>query len=687
LQQRAKPYCLKNSILHRFNAGFPGSPRLRKSCFWLLSCLIGWGSSSNALWAQQPVAASKTTQQIGPPNDSLRLLYVYSTAPERVIEDHDTLPDTRFRMYDPAREQTIDYGTLGNLGTPNRPLLFQPRARRGFDFGIHGYDMYLIRPDEVRFYHNTRSFSEVFFTQGRSQFDGLLNAKYGRTFSKGSVFSLDYRTVNNTGQYKYQRSRHNAISMGLWVPVSDRYSFFISFTKNVVHQRENGGLANNPDFGDGQFSGPISAAIRLPDQLATTRISNQIAQFTQYLNFTRGADEGRRVFRAEHTLAWTQNTSKFADGPLKGDTLFYNEFLTDRRGIRQYMAYNRLDNTFGVSTFKARNKGQPSDLFMVGIAHSYIKVKQEPLADSSFSNLFLTGNLSITPSERFNWLVKGSFGILSNLGEYQLESSLQLGLGAFGVLRAGIFSQLYPPTLLDARLYVSKRLVWNNDFKKPLENTLWGTYALPKIGLEVTGRTYLVNNYIYADQKGFATQTGAPLQVLQLILSENLKIGAFHFDNTVALQRANRTDVFRLPGWFSKNSLYFDGRVFQKKMEFSAGIDFRVNQAFRPDGYQPVTGQFHIQDSLRQIIYPWLDAFVAFKVSSFRFFIRMENLGNLWNNSAVFYQTAYYAQPFRAIRFGINWRFMDQNMKSNNPTNGSGTSGRNSSRPPGSRGF
>jgi hypothetical protein len=122
-------------------------------------------------------------------------------------------------------------------------------------------------------------------------------------------------------------------------------------------------------------------------------------------------------------------------------------------------------------------------------------------------------------------------------------------------------------------------------------------------------------------------------------------------------------------------------------MQFSGGIDFRVNQAFRPDGYQPVTGQFHIQDSLRQIIYPWLDAFVAFKVSSFRFFIRMENLGNFWNNSAVFYQTAYYAQPFRAIRFGINWRFMDQNMKSNNPTNGSGTSGRNSSRPPGSRGF
>lgn len=676
---------MKHILLNRLFARFPGSQRLRKSCFWLLAFLIGWGSGFTKANAQQPVAASKTTQQIGPPNDSMRLLYVYSNAPERVMEDKDTLPDTHFRMYDPVRQQKIDHGSLGNVGTPNRAMLFQPRARRGFDEGIHGYDLYQLRPDDLRFYHNTRSFSEVYFSQGRTQFDGLVNAKYARTFDKGVVFALDYRAISNQGQFKYQRSRHNAFSLGVWAPISEQYSFFVIFTKNVMSQRENGGITRDADFGNGQFSGPISAAIQLPNQTAATRISNQVFQFAQYLKFTRGS-AGTRVFRAEHTIRWAQNTSKFADAPLKDDALFFGKFLVDQRGIRQYVAYKQLDNQLAISTFKARKEGQPSDLITIGIAHSYFKLNQEP-TDTIFSNLFLTGSLSITPSERFKWLAHGSLGLLGNIGEYQLESSLDLSLGVLGQLRAGVSSQLYPPALLDTRLYVSKRLLWQNDFKKPLENSLWAAYALPKLGFEAMGRTYLVNNYIYTNQDGFAAQTGAPLQVFQLLVTENFKIGAFRLDNTFALQRANRSDIFRLPGWFSKNSAYFDGRIFRKRMQFSAGVDFRINQAFKPEGYQPVTGQFYVQDSLEQPIYPWLDAFVAFKVSSFRFFIRMENLGNLWNDSAVFYQTAYYPQPFRAIRFGINWRFMDQNMKSSSTTNGGGTPGRNSSRPPGGRGF
>lgn len=57
-----------------------------------------------------------------------------------------------------------------------------------------------------------------------------------------------------------------------------------------------------------------------------------------------------------------------------------------------------------------------------------------------------------------------------------------------------------------------------------------------------------------------------------------------------------------------------------------------------------------------------MDAFVAFKVPSFRFF-RYENLQTIWNKSDVFYQTALHPQPFGAIRLGISWRFMDSNVE------------------------
>jgi len=88
-----------------------------------------------------------------------------------------------------------------------------------------------------------------------------------------------------------------------------------------------------------------------------------------------------------------------------------------------------------------------------------------------------------------------------------------------------------------------------------------------------------------------------------------------------------------------------------------------MNADFTPDGYQPVTAQFHLQDSVTSRSYLWLDVFAALKVDSFRFFVRYENLATLWDSQTLFYQTARYAQPFGALRFGVGWRFLDDNRE------------------------
>ena len=123
-------------------------------------------------------------------------------------------------------------------------------------------------------------------------------------------------------------------------------------------------------------------------------------------------------------------------------------------------------------------------------------------------------------------------------------------------------------------------------------------------------------------------------------------------------------------------------------MLLNLGVDFRINSEFRPDAYQPLTWQFHLQDTLTQKPYPWLDVFAAFKVQSFRFFFRYENLQTLWNNSDVFYQTASHPQPFGSIRLGIAWRFLDSNLPetgNNNPNTPTGIGP--SAQPPSGRGF
>lgn len=609
-----------------------------------------------------PVSPPVTPPRILTPVDTTPLAYTLPQTPERLEPEEDTLPDYHFRIYNPARQRPVDYGTLGNLGSSARPLFFETQPRQGFDAGVHAFDLYNLRPDDLRFYRHARSYSDVFFSQGRTQQEGMLNARLARTFAGGTTFSLDYRTINNLGQFRHQRDQHLALLFGIWVPKGKRYEGFLIFAKNINRQQENGGILNDTVFGGDQLQGPIAAEVRLPDDQATTRLADQTLQLTQHLRFLGSNDSRRRALRATHTFAWQQQQFKFYDQGLAGDTVFFRNFLTDRRGLRHFIDLDRLDNTLGLSTFKEKRAGRPSDVLTLGLMHSYFRLRQEP-RDSAFSNLFLTGHLAITPSDKFAFVARGALGLLANIGEYRLQGELTLGLGRVGVLRASLLSQRRPPSLLHHQLFVSQRPIWRNDFQKPVETTLSGTYALPAVGFEATVRTHLVSNYLYFDQNGAPAQTGAPVQVAQLLVSENLRLGGLRFDNTIALQQSNRLgEVLRLPQWFSRNSLYYAGKIFKKRLYITVGADFRINSEFRPDAYQPLSWQFHLQDSLTQKPYPSLDLFAAFKVQSFRFFFRYENLRTLWDKKEVYYQTAYHPQPFGAIRLGIAWRFLDSNL-------------------------
>ena len=655
---------LKPPVLHRQLVSFPTPAQARKAYFWRLPVvLLLLGSGWMPLLAQPtiPAAGPPATPRVIAPVDTTSLAYTLPATPERLEPEEDTLPDYHFRIYNPARQTAVDFGTLGNLGSSARPLFFETQPRRGFDVGVHAFDLYQLRPNDLRFYRNARSYSDVFFSQGRTQQEGMLNARLARTFSGGTTFSLDYRTINNLGQFRHQRDQHLALAFGIWVPVGKRYEGFLIFAKNINRQQENGGIVTDTVFGSDQFQGPIAAEVRLPDDRATTRLAEQTLQLTQHLRFLGSSDSRGRALRATHTFAWQQQQFKFFDQGLSGDSVFFRNFLTDPRGLRHFIDLNRLDNTLSLSTFKQKQAGRSSDVLSVGVAHSYFQLRQEP-RDSAFSNLFLTGQLAITPSERFAFVAQGALGVLTNLGEYQVRGELTLGLGRIGVLRASLLSQRYPPSLLHHQLFVSKRPVWRNEFQKPVETTLSGTYALPSVGFAVTVRTHLVTDYLYYDQNGRPAQI-TPVQVGQLLVSENLRLGGLRFDNTIALQQSNRLgEVLRLPQWFSRNSLYYAGRIFKKRLYLTVGADFRINSEFRPDAYQPLTWQFHLQDSLTQKPYPSLDVFAAFKVQTFRFFFRYENLRTLWDKKTVYYQTAYHPQPFGAIRLGIAWRFMDSNL-------------------------
>ena len=131
----------------------------------------------------------------------------------------------------------------------------------------------------------------------------------------------------------------------------------------------------------------------------------------------------------------------------------------------------------------------------------------------------------------------------------------------------------------------------------------------------------------------------------------------------VILQQTTN-DALNLPNIFSKHSLYYDGKWFQQKLKIKLGIDLRMNNSYFANSYNPLVGQFIIQNKQKINFFPAVDASVSIKVQQFRFFVKAENLTRFFANAIdsiqadyQYYQTALYPIQNSRFRLGLGWKF------------------------------
>ncbi len=713
--------------------------------------------------------------------DSLLIFYYYMDNPNEEFPYQDTLLDNYFHQFDPARTRTLDHGTLGYLGSPTFPLFYQSSLRQGFDVGLHQYDLYKIKVDDLRFYNLKRAYSDFYFSQGGSQDDIQLKGKFSRNFNKNVNVSLDYHRISQYGSsaairyfYQNQRARHTALAGGLtFKNDANTYQGFFAFSNNIHQQEDNGGIESDTSFlqDDNGFASTLAIPVWLDD--AETRHSEQEISYTHYYNYNpiqfkankkRKAEEKvkakaaaaaaaarvatldslskipidstsisnsdsleianpvldslkntpidtlqnppldslqkakvdsisnqkttrpsfgpppsfsnsppentlpkGRTYTLMHRLAYKKGTYRFSDISAFADSSYYKNLLLDFRGIRHFVQTRKIENTFAISTFKPRKSGadkvkQQSDFFEIGIRHSFNWIDEEA-ADSTVNNLFLTGKWNFAPSERLKVKTYAHLGLWDNAGDYRVSGEFFFDLKKLGQLKLNAVNQLYRPELLQQRFYISSRNAWTNDFKPTLETNLSATYALPKWGFQASGQYHLLNNFIYFDTLATAQQTGAPLSIFQLILQQNFRLGSFHLDNVIVLQQTTN-DALNLPNLFSKHSLYYDGKWFKRKLQIKLGVDVRMNNSYFANTYNPLVGQFILQNTQKINFFPAVDASASIKVQQFRFFVKAENLTRFFADAVgsiqadeQYYQAALYPIQNSRFRLGLGWKF------------------------------
>lgn len=642
----------------------------------LLGLLLAWHTNAQAPRrgippADGPSAISDSIQpQISEDDtpDTVGIFYFYADNPLRETPYSDSTL-RNFQQYDPVRQRDLDYANLGILGSAHRPLVFQTPWRRGFDVGLHQFDLYLTPVTQTPFYRIQKAFTNVSFMVGSEQADSYFTGQFSRNFAKGVNFSIDYKRLSYIGsenQYPNQNARNTALATGIWLKSkSQRYQGFLAVAGNTVEQEDNGGVSVEPTDTVSIQGGPASAQVFLPN--SQSRYSSRELAYTHYFQLGGKPDSLKgftRAYTLSHQIIGGDYSYKFFDDDLAADTAFFNNFFnfkTDDRGLRHFIRYRKVENSFRLSTFKLR-KGREDeprseqDLLEVGAVHSIYFVNQEP-RDSTINNLFLTGKWNLSLGQRLRLESYAHLGFLGATGDYRVNGDLLVDLGKFGTLKAEFINQLYSPNLIQHRFYLSQRPLWNNDFKQTLSTTIGGSYTIPKLQINLIGRYHLLNNYIFFDSTGIVQQTGTPVSILQLMVQKDFKVGNFHLDNLFAFQQTSE-DFIRLPQIFGKHSLYYAGLWF-KVLSVELGFDLRYNDAYFSEYYNPVTGQFQLQNRQRVEFYPAVDAFFSLRIQKFRAFVKMENITSFARPDEYFYQTAYYPNVKASIRMGVKWRLVN----------------------------
>lgn len=582
--------------------------------------------------------------------DTVPIKWMFSYEPQKYYYLSDTLLGASLYQFDETRKVFPFKAHLGNIASATTSLWYEPNIDTSLVLGSRSWQFYDRSAATLPYYTSNKPYSNVYFSQGLKQNDGLFSAAFGRRFARNTLLSFDYSRVNNEGLYLWQRNLNTHFRIGVqFKSKNERYTAFVAYATNTWMQQQNGGITTDSLFADSRFDS--RALYPIYEQNAIIRRNSRTFLFTQHYNLNRDSTAKLRL-RLTHSLMYETSYHKFYDTSVKTDTLLYDSiYLIESRGLRSFNSYRRLNNDIFVSIDNAH-----SSPFKVGLSWDSYKYIVEP--DSNLN----TNMLRLIASGGFpigKWLQISSKGHLYltgyKKGDFFANASTQIRINKNLIIDASWNVFRNSPLINEDLLYVSSKKIWDQKLNATFGSGINGEIYFPQWKLKLWGSSSVVSNLIYFDTSGVPQQFNKAISVSQLTLSKLFNFKTIHFNNSIALQGITERTILPLPSILSEHDLYYEGLVFKKKMLLRTGFSVRFVNQFSPYGYNIITGNFKLQDEYKFNALPQMDVYLTFKVQRFRGFLKMEQVNTFFGNDV--WQLVYPYPVFdKSFRFGINWQ-------------------------------
>ncbi|MCW1147394.1 putative porin [Flavobacterium lacisediminis] len=204
---------------------------------------------------------------------------------------------------------------------------------------------------------------------------------------------------------------------------------------------------------------------------------------------------------------------------------------------------------------------------------------------------------------------------------------------------------------------------WANNFKNEKLNQ-FSFSALTK-WLNASVQYKVLNDHLYFDNttNDITILNVKPMQYdktinyLSINANKEIKFWKLGLDVTVLYQKVDQaSDIVNVPELTTRSTLYFSDHVFKKAMLLQTGVTFQYFTKYYGNDYNPLIGEFYVQNETKIGNFPMFDFFVNARIKQTRIYLKAEHF-----NSSItgynFYSAPNYPYRDFMVRFGLEWNF------------------------------
>ncbi len=541
---------------------------------------------------------------------------------------------------------SLDFGLYTKSAAPN--------------FGFKAKHFNYLEVDDINYYSVPTPLTDLYFKTVMEQGQAL-DAFLTVNTKPNLNFSIAYRGLRSLGKYVNNlTSSGNFRFTTSYFTIDKRYILNAHFTGQDISNQENGGIVNAEEFETSEDPFNERERIEVYFTNATSLLKGNRFFIDQSFKLNK-TNPNSLVFT--HQFNQEYKFFQFTQPTISerfGDT-YTNTVNTKTR-------YNHLYNKFGVA-YKTKSYGD-LEFFIDDNNYNYYynSVVYDALGDITVPNAV---------SDRIN-MVGGNYSYLINNVNVRLHASQSISDQSISNIEATAnykvnedynfqfkYQKLNSLPNLNFTLYQSGYVDYNwfNNFKNEKLNQF--EFSAQTKWLNVSATYKVINDHLFFDNQTNditelmvkPVQYDKTINYLSVKANKEIKFWKLALDNTILYQSVDQSDnVVNVPQIVTRNTLYFTDFVFKKAMLLQTGVTFQYFSKYYANDYNPLLGEFYVQNETKIGGFPMFDFFVNARVKQTRIFLKAEHFNSAWTGYD-FYSAPNYPYRDFMVRFGLVWNF------------------------------